>query len=203
MLFKYFEHPERFAAWLAPPTTCDICGAEKRCFDAADFDGEESITAICEDCLSGGKLRERDIFTCEGDISELQEQLHKLKPDKSPAAVIRRAGELTDDLERTTPKIVSKQQWYWPCAGGDYCIFIGYGSKALYHQLAPDSDGEEFFKNSMYHTVEDLSDVDELWEDSLPDAAIDSLETTVGMKTLFYVFRSQNGERIFTVWDVA
>ncbi len=201
MSFKYFEHPEKFAVWLKLPTRCDFCGAEKRCFDGAAFQSSESVAAICEECLLAGALREKDVYACEGDIAELQNQLQALKPHKSAGSVNRRAGEITDDLERTTPPIFTHQNWYWPCHGGDYCTFLGYGSKPLYHQLAPDGDGEEFFKNSLYHTVEDLSDVDELWEESLPEQAIDSLAAAKPLETLFYVFRSQHGVQVYTVWD--
>lgn len=203
MNFKYFKHANKFANWLEEPTTCDFCEAEKRCIDASTFYGEDELAAICADCLKTGKLRDVDAFTCEGDIEELQKQLKALHPTLSEAELQKLSIEKTDELERTTPKITAWQDWFWPCAGGEYCSFIGYGSKAMYHDLDPDGDGEEFFKNSMYHTVEDLSDVDELWEESLPEDAIESLEETTEMDTLFYVFRSQDGKRIFTVWDVA
>lgn len=201
MQFKYFEHPDKFAVWLESPTRCEYCQMEKRCFNGTRFHGEMKVNAICEECLLGGKLRATDIYTCEGDIEELQEQLHRRKPEKSVRAVIQRADEITDNLERTTPQIFTWQQWYWPCDGGDYCTFIGYGSRAFYDQLAPDGDGEEFFKDSLYHTVEDLSDVDELWEESMPELFVDSMAAAKMNETLFYVFKSQKSERIFTVWD--
>ena len=49
--------------------------------------------------------------------------------------------------------------------------------------------------------MEDLSDVDELWEESLPEQTIDSLAAAKPLETLFYVFRSQQGGQVFTVWD--
>lgn len=201
MPFKYFLHPERFAIWLEVPTPCSLCGLEKRCFDGKTFQGSEPMTAICEDCLLAGKMRDVDTYACEGDIEELQRQLHDRKPDKSTKAVSLRAGEITDDLERTTPPIFTHQNWYWPCAGSDYCAFLGYGSKSLFNRLAPDGDGLDFFLNTLYYTVEDLSDVDELWEESLPDLPITSLAAAKELETLFYVFVSQKKDKVVTVWD--
>jgi uncharacterized protein CbrC (UPF0167 family) len=201
MQFKYFLQPERFAQWLPAPVKCAFCEAVKTCLDGAAFLGTDTFTAICPDCLLSAKLLEQDSYACEGDIEALKHQLQVRKPEKSDKAVSNKAGEITDLLERTTPPIFKHQNWFWPCAGGDYCTFLGYGSKGLYEFLAPDGDGEELFKNSLYHTVEDLSDVDELWEDDMPDEPIDSLAAAKAMDTLFYVFRPQQGLRVITVWD--
>lgn len=201
MQFKYFQQPERFAPWLAAPAKCDFCGAEKTCLNGTAFSGADRFAAICPDCLLSAKLLKQDSYACEGDIEALKHQLQLRKPEKSSKAVSNKAGEITDLLERTTPPIFKHQNWYWPCAGGDYCSFLGYGSKGLYEFLAPDGDGEELFKNSLYHTVEDLSDVDELWEENMPDEMIDSLAVAKAMDTLFYVFRPLHGQRVITVWD--
>lgn len=201
MQFKYFLQPERFANWLPLPAKCSFCEAETNCLDGKAFQGSDVFAAICAGCLSSGKLYGQDSYAFEGDIEALQHQLHLRKPEKSMKAVNARAGEITDELERTTPPIYTHQNWYWPCAGGDYCTFVGYGSKGLYDFLAPDGDGEELFKNSLYHTVEDLSDVDELWEENMPVEPIDSLNAAKALETLFYVFRPQQGSRVITVWD--
>ncbi|GEM_PF-761191 len=201
MQFRYFQFPEKFAIWTDSPASCDFCGEAKRCFDGAPFLGSEPITAICGECLLAGKLRDRDTYACEGDIVELQQQLQALKPEKSAKTVSRKAGEVTDDLERTTPPIFTHQTWYWPCDGGDYCTFIGYGSKALYNHLAPDGDGIDLFLNSLYYTVEDLSDVDELWEESLPELPVTTLAAAKQLVTLFYVFVSQKKDKVVTLWD--
>ncbi len=201
MDFKYFLHPDKFAIWLASPTRCDFCEAEKRCFDGKAFQGSEPFNAICEDCLQAGKLNDRDAYADEGDIVELQRQLQERKPEKSAKAVLQKAGEITDVLERTTPPIFTHQNWFWPCAGSDYCAFLGYGSKSLYNRLAPEGDGLDFFLNTLYYTVEDLSDVDELWEESLPDLPVATLAAAKALDTLFYVFVSQNKDKIVTIWD--
>ncbi len=201
MQFKYFQQPERFAQWLAAPAKCTFCEAEKTCLDGTAFLGTDRFNAICPECLLSAKLLAQDSYTCEGDIEALKHQLQLRKPEKSTKAVSNKAGEITDLLERTTPPIFKHQNWYWPCAGGDYCSFLGYGSKGLFEFLAPDGDGEGLFKNSLYHTVEDLSDVDELWEEAMPDEPIATLVAAKAMDTLFYVFRPQQGQRVITVWD--
>lgn len=201
MDFKYFLHPEKFANWLVAPTRCDFCEAEKQCLDGKDFLGSEAISAICGDCLKAGKLLEQDTFACEGDIEALQRQLQERKPEKSEKAVLQKAGEITDALERTTPPVFSHQKWFWPCTVSDYCAFLGYGSKSLYNRLAPEGDGLDFFLNTLYYTVEDLSDVDELWDEYLPDLPITTLAAAKALDTLFYVFVSQKKDAVVTVWD--
>lgn len=203
MKFKYFKNAKKFASWLEQPTTCDFCEEEKMCFDASAFFGEAEVDAICEQCLFSGRLREKDIFTCEGDAEELIRQLKALHPSLPDGDIMQMAEEKTDELERTTPKITAWQDWFWPCADGDYCVFIGYGSQALYNELAPDGDGEELFKNSMYDDVDDMPELDELWNDYLPEDAIESLEESEGNDTLFYVFKSQDGTQVITLWDAA
>ncbi len=203
MKFKYFENTQKFASWLEQPTTCEFCEQEKRCLDASAFFGEAEIDAICPACLANGSLREKDIFTCEGDVEELQRQLKALHPNLPPEELLQMAEDKTDELERTTPNIITWQDWFWPCAGGDYCVFIGYGSKTFYHQLASDGDGESLFKSSIYYALKDTSDMEELWNDSLPEDAIDSYEASAEWDTLFYVFRSQDCGQIVTLWDAS
>ncbi|MBI1223849.1 MAG: hypothetical protein GC192_01315 [Bacteroidetes bacterium] len=201
MQFKYFLYPDAFAIWHDNPIACDFCQIDKKCFDGNAFKGEDKFTAICPECLTENKLQDMDAYACEGDIVLLQQQLQSRKPEKSEKAVMQKAGEITDALERCTPPIFTHQNWYWPCDGSDYCSFLGYGSKPLYIQLANDGDGEDLLLNSLYHTVENYTDVDEIWEHILPKAAITSLAAAKLFNTLFYVFVSQKTGRVVTLWD--
>jgi hypothetical protein len=96
---------------------------------------------------------------------------------------------------------VSWQDWVWPCAEGDYCRFIGYGSKTLYASMAPGTDGMVLFKNSFYHTVAYDADVDEFWDDLLPEEDIADYNESADLPVLFYVFKSLHSDRIVTIWD--
>lgn len=201
MQFKYFLYPDKFAIWLEGRAHCDYCKLEKRCFDGRAFSGSDKLSAICADCLLEGRIAEQDTFACEGDIMELQRQLQERKPDKSEKAVLKKAGEISDELERTTPPIFSHQSWYWPCMDSDYCTFLGYGSKSLYNHLSPEGNGLDLMVNSLYHTVADLTDAEELWDKTLPDLPIPSLAAARLQNTLFYVFISQKKDRLVTLWD--
>ncbi len=203
MLFPYFVHYEQFAAFLEGETTCDCCRQTKHCLDAASFYGEETIKAICPDCLAGGELKGRDIYTCEGDITELIRQIQVLHPGWPVTQVEKLAAEKTEELEKTTPPIISWQDWPWPCADGDYCTFIGYGSKALYNRLAKDQDGAWLFQLSLYHLVKEDADADKLWEESMPDREIRDHAASQEHGTIFYVFESRPTSQIVTVWDMA
>ena len=200
MKFTYFDHPEKYSPLSEEEETCDFCGQEKFCFDASFFYSVEDNDFICPQCLAGGKLIGREIFTCDGDIDELKRQLSVLHPEWSAEMIDADAERKTTALEKTTPHLITWQDWSWPAADGDYCRFIGYGSKEKFAALAPGTNGEELFKNSLYYTVEEDVD-DELWEDLLPEEDIADYNESADIPVLFYVFRSLHSDRIVTVWD--
>lgn len=154
-------------------------------------------------CLAGGKLKDRDIFTCEGDIETLKQQLQTLNPQLSEAAIQKMARDKTAELEETTPKFVSWQDWPWPCAEGNYCTFIGFGSHALYNKMAEGNDGVNLFVDSIHSSVKEEGDATELWEEAMPAKAIKDYEASQEFDTLFYVFKSLHSGNIITIWDVA
>jgi uncharacterized protein CbrC (UPF0167 family) len=201
MTFTYFDKAEKYSPLSEEAVSCDLCRMEKVCFDAELYYGTDQIDYICPECLAAGKLNDRDIFTCEGDIDELRRQLVVIHPDWSDAQIEGLAAEKTSVLEKTTPHLVSWQDWVWPCAEGDYCRFIGFGSKTLYASMAPGTDGMVLFKNSFYHTVADDVDVDEFWDDLLPEEDIADYNESADLPVLFYVFKSLHSDRIVTIWD--
>lgn len=201
MTFKYFGSPEKFACFIEGITTCDICTLEKKCLDAGLFFGEDSIHTICTDCLAAGELNEMDIYTCQGDTEELRRQLKTIDPSRSEAEINAIVKQKTQELEKTTPPLITWQDWDWPCADGDYCIFLSYGSKALYNQLAGDNDGCALFIDSIYY-AEDDDNADELWEESMPSKLVKNNSDAEGLSPLFYVFKSISSDRIVTRWDM-
>jgi len=201
MTFKYFDRPEIFTGLREIATTCDTCEQEKLCFDAEAFLGGEDMTSICPDCLVHGELLDRDVFTCDGDITELKRQLKELHPSLTHSEIDELAKEKTSELEKTTPHLVSWQDWSWPCADGDYCKFIGYGSRPLYNSLTTTTKGEELFKNSFYYNLKDDSDIEYLWRDVLPEKDVKDFNDSNKLATLFYVFKSLNSDKIITIWD--
>jgi len=200
MNFKYFDKPQLFTSFTDKETECGICGKKTKCLDATLFYGTAELAAICPQCLSEGKLYELDIYTCEGDIEELENQLKKIKPGSNTAEIEKLAKEKTTELEKTTPHLITWQDWPWPCADGDYCRFIGFGSKKFYSQIANRNEAKELFKQSLYHTIRDISDVGELW-DEMNQEEIKNHDDSANYSTLFYVFKSLHSDKIVTVWD--
>jgi uncharacterized protein CbrC (UPF0167 family) len=198
MTFKYYDKPELFTGFRDTETTCDTCGQEKICFDAAAFYGTEDLKSICPDCLLGGQLNDKNVFTCNGDIEELERQLKVLNPTLTDLEIENIAKQKTTELEKTTPHLVTWQDWSWPCADGDYCKFIGFGSKPFYKSLTTDLPTEDFFKNSFFDSN---SDTDYLWKKALPNKEIKNYQDSNKYGTLFYVFRSLNSDKILTMWD--
>ncbi len=196
--FKYFDRPEIFVGLQDVESICDTCGQKKRCFDAESFYGGDDLTSICPDCLVSGQLLDKDVFTCEGDIENLKKQLKELNSNLVDSQIQEIAEQKTIELEKTTPHLITWQDWLWPCADGDYCKFIGYGSKPFYDELAKGESTEDFFKKSFY---EPKFYNDDLWKESLPNKKIKSYEDSNQYSILFYVFKSLNSDKIVTVWD--
>lgn len=197
MTFKYFDNADLYVGLNPVKIICDTCGQLKLCFDAEGFFGEEQLTSICQDCLANGKLNDLDIFTCEGDIDNLIVQLKQIHKDLSEVEIREIALEKTNELEKTTPQLVTWQDWNWPCSDGDYCKFIGFGSKPLYEFLAKDELVEDFFENSFY---ESSSYDPSLW-DEVPDKEINDHQDSSQYGTLFYIFKSLNCDKYFTIQD--
>lgn len=170
------------------------------CFDGSVFYGEQTLKAICPDCLSDGRLEGMGITTCTGDSSELVKQLQELHPEKNEVEIRSAADELTQQLEYRTPHLVSWQDWDWPAANGNYCCFIGFGSKSLYKTLCGEEDSMEFFGSSIHSSLDDDSDPEYLWEE-MPSKAIPDYKESSEYSLLFYVFKSLNSDQIITMWD--
>lgn len=182
-------------------TQCSFCKESKPCFDTSFFLYTEEVKSICKDCLMNGKLMGLDGTTCSGDIVELKKQLKKLNPNYSEKEIDRIADQKTKELEKTTPQLITWQDWDWPCADGDYCKFIGYGSKALYNELSK-NNGKTLFLNSLYKHLKG-SDTEYLWDEIMIEDEIKNYEDSSRYATLFYVFKSLNSENIVTIWDCA
>lgn len=201
MQFRYFDKPELFTGYIDEPAECDICGKETTCFDATLFYGEDELEAVCPACLAAGKLNKRDIFTNQGDSSELKRQLIQLNPKLSDTEINKLVKQKTTELEKTTPHLISWQDWDWPSADGDYCSFIAYGSKPFFEKIANGHNAKEVFKESIYYSMEDDTDADMLWEDDMPEKEIKNYDDSSQYTTLFYVFKSLHSDKIITIWD--
>ena len=198
MTFKYFDSSELFVELRDTKTICDTCGQSKFCFDAEVFYGSDDLTSVCPECLAIGKLIDINSFTCDGDNKKLVIQLKQLNPSLTHNEIEEIAKQKTTELEKTTPQLITWQDWSWPCSDGDYCKFIGYGSKPFYTDLANDNSVEEFFKDTFY---EPEFYNDDLWTDAVPDELINDYNDSSQYGTLFYVFKSLNSDKIITTWD--
>ena len=191
---KYFKNADKLLSKKDGDVECACCHQTKPCLQATL---EESV---CEDCLTSGQLSKLDSSNCHGDISELKRQLKALNPNYTEKEIDKIAELKTEELEKTTPHLVTWQDWDWPCADGDYCVFIGYGSQPFYNKLAKNNNGRELFENSFYYKIKDVSDAT-LWENLLSEKEINNYEDSNEYGVLFYVFKSLNSDKIITTWD--
>ena len=197
MIFKHFDHPEFFTGLKEPETNCDICRQNKLCFDAELFYGADNLASVCPECLASGQLKKKDVFTCIGDKVQLSKQIRRLNPALGESEIENIVKQKTIELEKTTPRLLTWQDWNWPCAEGDYCKFIGYGSKPFYKELAKEIPTQDFFRSSFYELD---SYNDDLWS-ILPESKIKTYHDSNQYSTLFYVFKSLNSDKIVTIWD--
>ena len=193
MNFKYFENADQLLSQVDNQVECACCHLTKKCFEATLH------FVVCSDCLTTNQLYNLDTTNCNGDINELKKQIKYLNSNYTEKEIDKIAKEKTEELEKTTPHLVTWQDWDWPCSDGDYCKFIGYGSKALYNKLSK-NDGKTLFTNSMYKHLKD-SDTEYLWDEIMSEDEIINYEDSSQYGTLFYVFKSLNSENIVTVWD--
>jgi uncharacterized protein CbrC (UPF0167 family) len=200
MTFKYFDRPDLYTGFLDKEVKCDSCKQTKICFDAEAFYGYDSMHAVCPECLVSGKLIDRDFSTNTGDINELKRQLKTLNPNLTDKEIEAIAKEKTEEFEKTTPHLITWQDWDWPCSEGDYCKFIGFGSRPMYNRLAQNNNGRELFENSFYYRVKNESD-ETLWDNLLAEEEIKNYEESNEYGVLFYVFKSLNSDKIITTWD--
>ncbi len=201
MQFKYFDRPDLFGNFTDIPVTCNFCNEQTICFDGSVFFGENEVKAICPACLAAGRLAEKKITTCNADSGQLKRQLKKINRDLLPLEIDKIILQKTNELEYTTPAITSWQDWDWPCAEGDYCRFMGYGSIPMYKKLAGKKDPVQFFIKSIYYNQKDEDDAETLWEKSMPEKEINNHSESNQYGTLFYVFKSLHSNKIITVWD--
>jgi uncharacterized protein CbrC (UPF0167 family) len=197
--FKYIENPEVLIGVSKTEVHCSKCGKRKFCFDAEGFYGDHDLENICSSCLQSGALIGENAYSCDPDTAELIKQINDLKPNAGEEEITSEVKQKTQELEQRTPHLVTWQDWQWPCAEGDYCKFIGYGSKPFYQILAGTEDSEKFFGESLHHDFNE--DAEYLWNSVLPEKMVKSYADSNDYGTLFYVFKSQYSDKIITVWD--
>lgn len=201
MQFRYFLEPEKFAYILEDEQECDICGKESRCFDGSLFLGEEEYNAFCLDCVAKGKILDVGAFAVDPDLTALTEQLKKKNPGVSDKKIEKRAEELTQQLEGTTPKFPTWQDWLWPAHCGDYCQLLRLAGQEDYNRQATDGKGIELFRRTLYGHLKDMTNVDEIWAALKPGSIKGITDSQDNWSPMAYMFKCLTCGEIVTVWD--
>ncbi len=201
MPYKYFKYPKRNAVFTEVETPCQICNTATKCLDAVSFYSEEELEAICETCLSAGRLAEINAFTNDADVEQLFNQLEALHPDTPKEELLQEAKAKTDELEMRTPPLISWQDWKFPALDGDYCEFVCFASQQDYNTLAEDGDGKAFFEKTLLDELREYTDVDAIWN-TLPERKIKTVAQSNEFPLLAYLFKSLHSEQHLTIWDI-
>lgn len=201
MPYKYFKYPKRYAVFTEANATCEICGTVTQCLDASAFYAEQELEAICENCVSTGRLEEINAFTNDGDVEQLFDQLLELYPNTEKEQLLQEAKAKTNELEMQTPPIVSWQDWKFPALDGDYCQFIGFASQQDFNALATDGNGKQLFDESLLDELREYTDIDAIWE-RIPKQKVKTVAQSNNYTLLAYLFKSVVSEKYVTIWDM-
>jgi len=172
--FRYFAEPHGpSSTWTEAARACDLCGEVRAGYEGPYYAADE-IDFVCEPCLAGGRLAERDATTNEG------------APSVADSA---RRGE----LEQRTPNLVTWQDWWWPAHCGDFCRFEREAGQKELVEVAPDGDGPAFLAAHL-----DPDDAPLEWDLVPPSLAGDE-----GFEVGVYLFRCVVCETPVVRWDAA
>ena len=198
--FKYFLQPEKYAYVLEKKEECDICHKIAKCFDGSTYYGEEEYNAFCFECVSNGRLEEVNAFGVDPDARALRNQLIEKYPLLSKDEIENKLQEKTKELSFTTPKFPTWQDFFWPAHCGDYCEFIKLAGQADYNELAPNRNGKEFFKNTLYYNLQD-TDIDAVWNDLKKNSVKGIVNDNDNWSPMAYIFKCLNCGEYITIWD--
>jgi len=142
-----------------------------------------------------GKLAEKELYTNEGDITELHKQLKSLQPELTNKQLKELVTTRNSELEQRTPAPVTWQDFSWPVHCGDFCCYIKEVGKADLNSLAVDGNGQDFFEN---HLDDPDTDAEEVWETIRPDSPQNAtLAYSVGV----YLFQCVHCAEYLILWD--
>ncbi len=179
MAFHYFSDPLNFAYLLEDSTPCEFCGSTSHRLDGKHLYGGEAITAVCFDCLDGGKLIDRDVSTNSVDLKQV-----------CNAVGDELAYNLAGRILYRTPNLPTWQDTHWPFVEGDFATFIKIASKV-------DFIDQYHFNDTILTDGILEPDPDWQWE-MLPDHPVTTLKEGQ-YDVSIYLFRRK--DRLLTIWD--
>ena len=172
--FRYFAEPHGpSSTWIEAGRVCGLCGEVRAGYDGPYY-GIEEIEFVCEPCLAGGRLAERDATTNAGS--------------PTIADPARRS-----ELEQRTPHLSSWQDWPWPAHCDDFCRFEREAGQRELAAAAPDGDGPAFLAAHL-----DPDDAPLEWDWVPPSLADDD-----GFEVGVYLFRCLSCGTHVVRWDAA
>jgi len=201
--FRYFHDPVTFAPRCHDSCECDICGAVKRCFDAAGYGGDGDYTAFCPECVAKGRLGEVGAYARKADYHGLRAQLKDCNPLLSEEDVDTKARAITRNFERRTPLFPAWQDWPWPAHCGDYCRFQAIAGQGELNALSPKRKGKEILQRCLHPSFAAVTDIDILWEELKPGSIVTLNHSLDLWDTMAYVFQCLTCEQIIITWDSA
>jgi uncharacterized protein CbrC (UPF0167 family) len=197
MDYRYFQDPHSFSTYTDEKQLCVLCNQEGPGYKGP-FYGRQRIAFVCEDCLLAGKRATVEGFTNTWAAATLREQLEILRPELDETEVKRLVEERSAELKHRTPHLVTWQDFTWPVHCGDYCRFIKELGKPDLNELAPDGDGQEFFRQHLPEDQRAVTDVPSVWDAIRPDSPNDNATPySVGV----YLFQCLECKEHMIFWD--
>jgi uncharacterized protein len=199
--YRYFRLPHQFSTFLSEPRRCDICGFVRGIYDMTlkgESKATDDVRYVCDQCLSGGALIERDLEINEGDIGALRTQLATLHPDYFAVEVDAAARPLTLEIQQRTPSPSTWQDFFWPAHCGDYCRYEREVGKPDLLALAGDRDVESFIADCLYKQDRAKAHAKTVWDNIRPDSP-KGIEPAYSIGV--YLFQCLVCEHYLLLWD--
>jgi len=194
--YRYFRDPHAFSTYRQEPGRCGICDRTAPGYDGPFF-GPEDLSFVCEECLHGGRLQERECFTNEGDIVELRGNLALANPGISAERLASLVAERTDELTHRTPYVTTWQDFIWPVHCTDYCRYEKEAGRRDFQTLAGASDPKQFFVQHLTPSGRG-TDLDHLWQSVRDDSPVDN---SIAYSTAVYLFSCLVCATPVVLWD--
>ncbi|MCP8309228.1 MAG: CbrC family protein [archaeon] len=161
----------------------------------------KAFKAFCFECVAEGRLLEVRASAVEGDFGALKRQMQSKNPNASANEIEKQAREITKQLEGSTPKFPTWQDWHWPAHCGDYCQFIRLAGQDDFNKLAEDGNGKELFRNSLYGDLKETENVDLIWSRLKPDSVSGIIDPNDNWSPMAYIFKCLKCGAIVTIYD--
>lgn len=148
--------------------------------------------------MAKGRLVKVGASAVDPDSGALRQQIESLNPNALADEIEKQAREITRQLEGSTPKFPTWQDWSWPLIVEIIANSSNWRDKMTSMSWQKIGTARELFGNSLYGGLKEITDVEGVWSSLKPDAVNGLYDNWSPMA---YIFKCRNCGAILTIWD--